>query len=60
MLARSPGFSLDHRLSGCGANRVKKPFDTVGEGVGLIDNGLSGTLARKRQDNLIDRMLSPS
>ena len=35
------GVQVDHRSAGRGANGVKKPFDTVGEGVGLIDDGIS-------------------
>ena len=45
---------MDHRSAGCGANGVKKPFDTVGEGVGLIENGTAGTLARKRQNRIVN------
>ena len=48
------GVQMDHRSAGCGANGVKKPFDTVGEGVGLIDNGTAGTLARKRQNRIVN------
>ena len=45
---------MDHRSAGCGANGVKKPFDTVGKGVGLIDNSTAGTLARKRQNRIVN------